>query len=104
MAMLETRACAIEGCREACPSSHLMCIRHWRMVPAAMQRAVRDAFQRWRRAVSRANRRGGGCTQNSFDTINALRKVQQMAVSAVIEKEVKRDLNRQEGQGPLFRP
>lgn len=100
--MLETRPCAVTGCREACPGSHLMCIRHWRMVPVALQRAVRDAFNRWRSAIARS--RGGGCTQQTFDTVTELRKVQQMAINAVIEKEVKRDLSRQEGQGPLFGP
>lgn len=100
--MLDTRACAVTGCREACPASHLMCIRHWRMVPVALRREVGAAFSRWRRAISRS--RGRGCTQDTFNTITHLRETQQMAIAAVIEKEVKRDLAKQEGQDRLFPP
>lgn len=77
-----------------------MCIAHWRMVPAPLRRAVRDAFQRWRRAISR--RRGRGCTEDTFSTVTELRKVQQMSINAVVEKMVRRDINRQEGQSALF--
>lgn len=95
--MLETHACALPGCREACPSSHLMCIRHWRMVPSSLRRMVRVAFNVWRRAVS-----GRLELQIITQRAGELRKAQQMATHAVLEKEAKRDLKRQEGQDPLF--
>lgn len=100
--MLETRACAITGCPAACPSSHLMCVPHWRMVPIALRRAVSNAFGQWRRAIARAGRRRGGCTQDTFDTITRLREAQRMAIDAVMLKEAKRDESRQEGQNHLF--
>lgn len=69
------------------------------MVPAPLQRAVGEAFRRWRSAIGRARK---GCTEETFNAATELRKVQQMAINAVIEKEVQRDLKRQEGQDPLF--
>ncbi len=93
--MLETHACAVPGCREACPSSHLMCVRHWRMVPASLQRSVRRAYVRWRCATRRDSRK---------EAADALRIEQQLAIAAVVEKEVKRDLAKREGQDTLFSP
>jgi hypothetical protein len=95
--VLDTHACALPGCREACPTSHLMCVDHWRMVPAALRVMVRMAYQVWRRAVS-----GNRSMEMKVQRAAELRKVQQMAVAAVTEKLVKKDLNRQESQDRLF--
>jgi len=32
--------CHARGCATSCPPEHLMCARHWRMVPSDLQRAV----------------------------------------------------------------
>lgn len=93
--MLETHACAIPGCRVACPTSHLMCILHWRMVPAPLGRDLNEAFRAWRSGRSRRS-------ADVMELIKRLRKAQDQAVAAVVEKEVKRDLAKKEGQGGLF--
>ncbi len=100
--MLDTHPCAIAtaGCREACPTSHLMCVLHWRMVPMSLQREVWSAYRRWRSAISRNGRRG--CTEESFNSIRALHDVQKMAIQAVVEKLRTRDDDRQEGQSRIF--
>lgn len=36
--------CHAEGCTTPCPPRHLMCGRHWRMVPPRLQRAVLATF------------------------------------------------------------
>lgn len=35
-----THVCHADGCKVAVPPSMLMCLRHWRMVPRALQSAV----------------------------------------------------------------
>lgn len=95
--MLETHPCAADGCRAACPTSHFMCVAHWRMVPAPLQRLVRDAYRAWRRSVS---------IRRDVHVIAArarlLRSAQEQAEAAVREKLMKRSRKQQEGQPPLF--
>lgn len=107
--MLDTHPCAVAvaGCREACPTAHLMCIGHWRMVPAALQREVWAAYKRWRGAISRNRTRSKeareqGCTEETFNAARDLRAVQQLAIEAVVEKLRKRDQLKQEGQNRIF--
>jgi hypothetical protein len=95
--VLDTHACAVPGCREACATSHLMCILHWRMVPASLRTMVRVAYQAWRRSVS-----GSRPLEMKVQRASELRKAQQMAVNAVVEKLVRKDIQRQEGHGNLF--
>ncbi len=77
-----------------------MCIPHWRMVPAEIQRGVKAAYRAWRSAISRNRRRGR--TQDTFNAAHALRVAQQLAIDAVRQKEIKRDLTKQENQDRLF--
>ena len=37
--------CHALKCASSCPPRHLMCARHWRMVPATLQSAVMQSFQ-----------------------------------------------------------
>lgn len=37
---MSEHTCHALGCRAPCPPRHLMCARHWSMVPAALQREV----------------------------------------------------------------
>lgn len=73
--------CAAEECRDEIPRKHLMCLRHWRMVPAAIQREVLEA---WRRL------RCGG------EVVERYTKAVKQAVAAVREKEIKRDIKKHE--------
>lgn len=40
-----THRCHAEGCEAAVAPKLLMCLRHWRMVPRALQRAVWAAYR-----------------------------------------------------------
>jgi len=42
-----THNCAATGCQKQIPLNLLMCMTHWRMVPAPLARAVKEAW-RWR--------------------------------------------------------
>lgn len=37
--------CHARGCSSTCPPEHLMCRRHWAMVPANLQRAVWNTYR-----------------------------------------------------------
>lgn len=41
--------CRAQGCQRKVPAHLLMCVTHWRMVPAPTQRAVLDAWRGYRR-------------------------------------------------------
>lgn len=74
------RSCAAVGCGLAVPSHLLMCMDHWRLVPAKLARGVTMA---WR------NRDRG----------NAQTLAYQAAVAAVAEKELARGTLRLPGAG-----
>lgn len=46
---LRTTCCAAVGCQHTIREPLLMCVEHWRMVPAATRRAVQST---WRRALN----------------------------------------------------
>jgi len=43
-----THVCPINGCQRQVPDHHLMCPRHWRTVPADVQRRLYRAWDRGR--------------------------------------------------------
>jgi len=93
---LETHECAAEGCSEACPLAHLMCVRHYRMVPAPLRRAVWTAYRTYVRCTSstaNANR--------LLRCVKDLRGAQTAAIAAVREKEVRKQQRIEEIQTPL---
>lgn len=51
---LKDHHCHAQGCKTPCKPEMLMCLRHWRMVPKAIQRAV------WAAYVSGQCNRGSG--------------------------------------------
>lgn len=69
--------CACDGCKKQIARRLLMCLPHWRMVPAALQRGVWTTFREWNRTGASANRRA---------YIEAVHR----AIAAVREKEIKR--------------
>ncbi len=78
---LDTHACAAAPCREACPPAHLMCVRHWRMVPMALRREIWTALRAVRRVpATRA--------EDYLQAVRALRATQDAAIAAVRAKEV----------------
>lgn len=44
--MSDKHDCPVDGCAAQVPRSMLMCARHWRLVPDALQSAV---YRQWRR-------------------------------------------------------
>lgn len=46
--------CSVESCPAETPIAHLMCGRHWFMVPAAMKTEVNDAYAAFRRTVPKS--------------------------------------------------
>lgn len=90
---LQTHRCAVERCSEACPLSHLMCVRHWRMVPAELRRNVFTAYRGW---VGVRRRKGiGGAAAGELGAAQAA------AIAAVREKEVRKQRRIEELQKPL---
>jgi len=81
--MLRMNICAAEGCRVACARHHLMCLPHWRMVPAPLQREVWETWRAW-------SRKGGG---NIYEAYQSARG---QAIAAVREKEIKKHLRNQQ--------
>lgn len=67
--------CPVEGCETTVPSSHLMCARHWRMVPKLLQGRV---YRAWRER---------GIAQRSGDlaALRAACDAHQVASQAAIE-------------------
>ena len=54
---LRTHPCAATGCQHQVPGRMLMCMDHWRMVPVAIRREVRQALvegKGYRGAVAQA--------------------------------------------------
>lgn len=41
-----SHTCHLPSCREACPPAHLMCRKHWRMVPSDLAKEVYDTVKR----------------------------------------------------------
>lgn len=82
--------CPIDGCQEPLPHQHLMCIRHWRMVPVNLRREVTAAFMPYASAIRGLTRRGGLSGAQIVKLANDLRAAQARAIAAVNEKETKR--------------
>ena len=68
-ATIDEHHCHARGCTRACPPEHLMCWKHWRMVPDHLQRAV------WR------NYRPGQCDDK--DPSEAWHEAADAAIEAV---------------------
>lgn len=66
-----THTCHAIGCSKPCPPSHLMCERHWFMVPVPLRRAVWAALR---------NRQGNPKDPTWLATAKA-------AIAAVVEEE-----------------
>lgn len=88
MSRLE-HVCHARDCKDPCPPKHLMCKRHWSMVPKALQSAVWDTY-------SPGQERGVGLpTRDWHDAADA-------AIRAVADKEAKasRTTKRETPKGP----
>lgn len=82
-----THRCAAHGCQQQVPSKLLMCVDHWRMVPAPLRREV---WAHWHRLARDASARG------AYDA--AVRAAQ----DAVHAKQLKRKADRETRTRPLF--
>lgn len=40
--------CPVEGCKDAVKAGHLMCLKHWRLVPTRLQRAVNSTWRSYK--------------------------------------------------------
>lgn len=81
--MLRMNTCAAEACNVVCARHHLMCLPHWRLVPAALQREVWDTWKAW-------NRKGGSANHEAY------KAARDAAIAAVREKELKKHLKNQQ--------
>lgn len=82
--MIALHTCAAEGCTKRIAWYLLMCLPHWRMVPADLQRAIRKTWSAWCRVG-----RGPGRQLLEHDAACVL------AVAAVREKQIKRAVKSQ---------
>jgi hypothetical protein len=90
---IETHECAADGCTDPCPMAHFMCIRHWRMVPKPLRDEIWAAVHeyRWHGAAGR----------RSMHNCKRLALAHDMAIAAVLEKELRRAVARGRGQSTL---
>ena len=80
-----THKCPCDDCTTQVRRGLLMCLPHWRMVPAPLQREVYRTFRGWSRAPLGE---GSELRKEYF-------KVVDQAINAVREKEIKRALRNQ---------
>lgn len=81
--------CAAKGCARLVPQYLLMCMDHWRMVPAGLQRGVFDTLKAMRGS-------------QSAESVKAYRAAVAVAVSAVAKKQVNKINAQAGGAGDLF--
>lgn len=87
--------CAATGCSRQVPSHLLMCIDHWRLVPAPLRREVVSAWT-WRQRSAQAP---GGA---SVDAVRAHQAAVEKAVAAVATKQTNKQARRAAVEGDLF--
>lgn len=81
--------CAAKGCARLVPIGLLMCVDHWRMVPASAQRSVLYSLKSMRGLPT-------------VDSVKAYRAAVVVAVSAVATKQVNKINAQAGGAGDLF--
>jgi hypothetical protein len=87
------KKCAATHCQAQVPRHLLMCIDHWRMVPAPVQREVSAGWRAVRLAEG---------SQAQLDALKVYRKSVESAVAAVATKEEAKQARRAESAGELF--
>lgn len=88
-------ACAATGCGRQVGTHLLMCIDHWRLVPAPIRREVLSAWA-WRQRSARAP--GGAATE----AVRAHQVAVDKAVAAVATKQSNKQAQRAAVEGDLF--
>lgn len=94
--------CSVPGCQADIPRHLLMCIPHWRMVPAPVQREVTTAWrslQQARRQLVRGQPTQDEILEKFFLYIRACRD----AVDEVLAKAARKQAELTEQFGDLFR-
>lgn len=86
---LTTQRCAAEGCQRELRLGFLMCIDHWRMVPAPKRRALKKAITDMRAVYA-------------TDTVLAYRQAVADAVAAVAAKQQARQDRADAQTPPMF--
>jgi hypothetical protein len=90
----ETHECAAVGCQQQVPRGLLMCLTHWRLVPAPARRQVAATWH--------AARNAGPSAQARLQAINEHRAACAAAVQAVRDKQVARVARADAQTPPLF--
>lgn len=85
-----THNCAATACQKQIPLNLLMCMTHWRMVPAPLARAVMDTW----RAMNRDRR--------DLDRVLAWRTAVAAAVAAVHAKQFRKIADKASRGAGLF--
>lgn len=85
--------CAATGCQRRIPSNLLMCMDHWRMVPAPLARNVVGAARAQNRATNAAEHQAA---RDAFFDLKS------RAVLAVAAKQMARVHERDATEGSLF--
>ena len=74
LTQMELHHCHARGCKTSCKPEMLMCLKHWRMVPKNIQRAVWSSY------------RPGQC--DDMRPSEMWQKAANAAIRAVLEKEM----------------
>jgi hypothetical protein len=92
---LRTHTCRATGCQHVISTRLLMCIDHWRMVPAPLRREIVDLSKQLRRDRSAVS--GSG-----WPAVNQYRDAVARAVAAVEEKQERKAAAIAGPSGSLF--
>lgn len=84
-----THACCATGCQKQVPRNLLMCMTHWRMVPAPVQREVLASWRLW-------------CRHGDDKSAETHRAAVAQAVAAVQAKQVRKIASGSGGTASLF--
>lgn len=81
--------CPVHGCEEGTSSRALMCIGHWRLVPADVRREVMEAVRRVGRIATEYDRVSG--SSGTIDHVSPSRREQRVATDWLEAEDAMRD-------------
>lgn len=96
---ITTHTCAAIGCQHVIKTSFLMCVDHWRQVPAPLRREVLATYKASR---ARWNPEEQGAVQRTVAAAQAYRQAVQAAVDAVQRKQMTTRERRDAQTRPMF--
>ncbi|MFZ4289861.1 hypothetical protein [Variovorax sp. HJSM1_2] len=89
-----SHSCAATDCQHQVPQRLLMCVDHWRMVPAPLRLEVFATLGKWKRVQRNP--------ELALPAVKAYREAVAAAVAAVAAKQINKRAARAASSGDLF--